>query len=151
VGPGLQPGQFAASILQCKAADVIGHPASEAISCWPTFQAFCAPDSPRRGEVRLDGSREHYIDLEITPLDSQQGVDSGLLLILHDVTEARQREAEKERLVKELQAALAQVKQLSGLLPVCASCKKIRDEQDEWHSLEAYIHEHSNAQFTHGL
>jgi hypothetical protein len=45
----------------------------------------------------------------------------------------------------------AEIKSLHGLLPICASCKKIRDEQGQWHSLEMFIREHSEAQFTHGL
>jgi AmiR/NasT family two-component response regulator len=51
----------------------------------------------------------------------------------------------------ELQAALAQVKALSGLLPICAGCKKIRDYQGYWSQVEVYVEEHSEATFTHGL
>lgn len=50
----------------------------------------------------------------------------------------------------ELQKALAKIKTLSGLLPICASCKKIRDDQGYWTQLESYISEHSEAEFTHG-
>ena len=52
--------------------------------------------------------------------------------------------------VKELEAALAHVKQLQGLLPICASCKKIRDQENYWHMVEDYIGAHSEAKFTHG-
>src|SRR6185503_10306114 len=55
------------------------------------------------------------------------------------------------RLNEELQAALAKVKILSGLLPICASCKKIRDDGGYWQQVEVYISEHSEAEFTHGL
>jgi AmiR/NasT family two-component response regulator len=51
----------------------------------------------------------------------------------------------------ELQTALDQVKRLSGLLPICASCKKIRDDQGYWTEVEIYILEHSEADFTHGI
>jgi len=51
----------------------------------------------------------------------------------------------------ELQEALDKVKTLSGLIPICANCKKIRDDDGFWHQLEAYIHEHSDADFTHGI
>ena len=51
---------------------------------------------------------------------------------------------------EELQKALAKIKTLSGLLPICASCKKIRDDQGYWTQLESYISEHSEAEFTHG-
>jgi DNA-binding response OmpR family regulator len=52
---------------------------------------------------------------------------------------------------EELEAALAQVKQLEGLIPICMYCKKIRDDQNIWHQLEKYITEHSEAQFSHGM
>jgi hypothetical protein len=65
---------------------------------------------------------------------------------------ARQRaEAERERLIVELQEALANVKTLRGLIPICSSCKKIRDDQGYWTQLETYLKEHSDAQFSHGL
>jgi hypothetical protein len=50
-----------------------------------------------------------------------------------------------------LQGALAQVKTLSGLLPICAHCKRIRDDQGYWNQIELYIRRHSNANFTHGI
>ena len=59
--------------------------------------------------------------------------------------------AERARLIKELQEALGEVKQLSGLLPICASCKKIRDDQGYWNQIEFYISKHSEAKFTHGV
>jgi AmiR/NasT family two-component response regulator len=55
------------------------------------------------------------------------------------------------RLNEELQAALAKVKMLSGLLPICASCKKIRDDKGYWQQVEVYIQAHSEAEFTHGF
>lgn len=55
------------------------------------------------------------------------------------------------RLNAELEKALAEVKRLSGLLPICSRCKKIRDDRGYWHKVEAYIQEHSEATFTHGI
>jgi len=55
------------------------------------------------------------------------------------------------QLNKELQAALDEVKQLSGLLPICAWCKRIRDEEGNWEPVETYITVHSDADFTHGI
>jgi len=52
---------------------------------------------------------------------------------------------------KELQKALSEVKSLSGLLPICAHCKKIRDDQGYWNSIEEYIYEHSEAEFSHSI
>jgi len=58
---------------------------------------------------------------------------------------------EKEKLIGELQQALAKVKTLSGLLPICSSCKKIRDDKGYWNQIETYIRERSEADFTHGI
>lgn len=60
-------------------------------------------------------------------------------------------EKERERLHHELEEALANVKVLRGLLPICASCKKIRDDKGYWNHLEVYIRDHSEADFTHGI
>ncbi len=61
--------------------------------------------------------------------------------------------AEKKNisLIRELEKALANVKQLSGLLPICSYCKKIRDDKGYWKQLEQFIHEHSDAQFSHSI
>ncbi len=64
---------------------------------------------------------------------------------------ARRYQAEREELVVSLQAALEKVKLLSGFLPICASCKKIRDDQGYWQQIESYIKKHSEAEFSHGI
>jgi hypothetical protein len=50
-----------------------------------------------------------------------------------------------------LEVALSQIRTLSGLLPICANCKKIRDDQGYWNQIETYIHDHSDAKFSHGI
>jgi two-component system, response regulator PdtaR len=60
-------------------------------------------------------------------------------------------ELERERLVQELQEALAKVKTLSGLLPICSSCKKIRDDTGYWSAVETYVSKNSEIRFSHGL
>ena len=72
-------------------------------------------------------------------------------MIIRDITERKAAEAERERLIWELQDALGRVKTLSGLLPICASCRRIRDEQGAWHNLEIYIRKHTEAEFSHGI
>ena len=56
-----------------------------------------------------------------------------------------------EKRTADLQEALSQVKTLSGFLPICASCKKIRDDKGYWNQIEAYIQDHSEAEFSHGI
>ena len=65
--------------------------------------------------------------------------------------ERKHMEQEQKRLIKELKEALGNVKTLSGLLPICAGCKKIRDDKGYWHQVEMFISEHTDAIFTHGL
>ena len=68
-----------------------------------------------------------------------------------DIAERKQLEAARENLILELQEALAKVKTLSGLLPICAKCKKIRDDKGYWNQIEVYVREHSQAEFSHGI
>lgn len=63
----------------------------------------------------------------------------------------RAREKERENLILELTEALSEVKKLSGMLPICASCKKIRDDKGYWNQIESYIGDHSEAEFSHGI
>jgi sigma-B regulation protein RsbU (phosphoserine phosphatase) len=58
---------------------------------------------------------------------------------------------EKDELISRLQDALDNIKKLSGLLPICSSCKKIRDDKGYWNQIEQYIAEHSEAEFSHGI
>jgi hypothetical protein len=62
-----------------------------------------------------------------------------------------QLQGREERLKRKIAEALANVKVLSGLLPVCASCKKIRDDKGYWSQIETYIRDHSEADFSHGI
>lgn len=71
--------------------------------------------------------------------------------VIFDVTETKQLEIEKEELIADLQDALAEVRTLSGLLPICASCKKIRDDQVYWNQIESYISKHTETTFSHGI
>lgn len=79
------------------------------------------------------------------------GKVAGIVSVVRDVTERKRAEEEREKLLTDLQHALSQVKTLSGLLPICASCKKIRDDRGYWNHLELYIEAHSGAEFSHGL
>ena len=63
----------------------------------------------------------------------------------------KQADLAKEKLINELQDALSEVKKLSGMLPICSSCKKIRDDEGYWQQIEEYIRDHSEADFTHGI
>ncbi len=74
-----------------------------------------------------------------------------ILAFDRDITERKRSEEERERLIHELQVALEKVRTLRGLLPICAWCKKIRDDKGYWEQVETYIEHHSDALFTHGI
>jgi PAS domain S-box-containing protein len=81
----------------------------------------------------------------------EEGKPLRMIGVHHDITSRKQSEAEREKLIKELEKALSEVKALSGLLPICSSCKKIRDDMGYWNQIESYIHKHSEAQFSHSI
>jgi hypothetical protein len=68
-----------------------------------------------------------------------------------DITKRKHAEAAREKVIGELKDALTHIRTLSGLIPICASCKKIRDDKGYWKQLEEYIHDHSEAEFSHSL
>ncbi len=71
--------------------------------------------------------------------------------LVHEISERKRAEEEKEELIVELQENLAKIKTLSGLLPICAHCKNIRDDKGYWSQIEAYIEDHSETEFSHGI
>jgi PAS domain S-box-containing protein len=71
--------------------------------------------------------------------------------VARDVTETKRAEEERERLVRELQSALAEVKTLREILPICSYCRKIRDDENYWHTVEAYVSRHTTTRFSHGI
>jgi len=85
------------------------------------------------------------------PLEDASGQALGIIISGQDISERKLAETERERLIAELTAALAQIKTLSGLLPICAHCKKIRDDSGYWRQIETYVEQHSLAEFSHGL
>ncbi len=70
---------------------------------------------------------------------------------IQDITEHKEAELQREALMASLQEALASVKTLSGLLPICAGCKKIRDERGSWSQVEVYVARRTDAKFSHGM
>ena len=90
-------------------------------------------------------------DTSVSQLARKRGQSNGWLLVLRDISKRRQMEEEQKKLISDLQAAYNKVKTLSGLLPICANCKKIRDDKGYWHTVEVYVRDHSNAEFSHGI
>lgn len=97
---------------------------------------------------RKDGS---VFPLEVSAGLLEIGGHQFILAIDRDISGRRAAEAEQAKLISELRDALQKIKTLKGLLPICAWCKKVRDDQGYWKGVEKYIEEHSAASFTHGI
>lgn len=97
------------------------------------------------------GNGERYYSGTACRLYNAQGDLVGAIETIRDITTVKQAAIERERLIQELQEALAKVKTLSGFLPICTACKKIRDDQGYWNQIESYISSHSSAEFSHSI
>jgi PAS domain S-box-containing protein len=101
--------------------------------------------------VHRDTGEERWHLTSKVPILNAQGEVTGIVGISRDITLRKQLEEQRDHYVKELQEALESVQTLSGMLPICAECKKIRDDKGYWQQVEGYIMNHSSARFTHGL
>jgi PAS domain S-box-containing protein len=104
-------------------------------------------------DVRVPMAREQErcFITSVKPISDAKGNVASVVCISKDITDRKRVEAEREKLIEDLQAALAQVRTLSGLLPICSCCKKIRDDKGYWTQIECYIRSHSQAEFSHGM
>lgn len=97
------------------------------------------------------GEKGKWLRFAAATIRNRKGAIIGALETLEDITEKKRAEEERETLIGELQEALSKIKLLSGLIPICAYCKKIRNDQGYWEQIETYIREHSEAEFSHSF
>ncbi len=104
-------------------------------------------------EVRVPMARggDHFYLTSVKPILDAGGQVTSVVCISKNITDRKRVELEREQVIRELQTALAQVRTLSGLLPICSSCKNIRDDKGYWIQIEDYVRNHSEADFTHGI
>jgi CheY-like chemotaxis protein len=81
----------------------------------------------------------------------EEMVEQRTVELLQEITEHKRTEKERKKLIKKLQVAVENIKTLSGLLPICCNCKKIRDDKGYWNQIESYLQEHSEAKFSHSI
>lgn len=101
-----------------------------------------------RAYRRKDGS-ELFAEVSAVALEGENG--QIVYTVVHDVTERKREAQSRERMIAELEEAMTKVKTLSGLLPVCATCKKIRNDEGYWTQMEKYLADHAEVEFTHGI
>jgi len=101
-------------------------------------------------DYRKDGSRL-WVEARASRITDAAGRVGGVLGWTHDISDRKRAQAERESLIEQLQEAVAQVKTLRGLVPLCAWCKQIRTDRGYWRQLEEYLKEHLDVNFTHGI
>jgi PAS domain S-box-containing protein len=148
---------FRLTFMNRAAENMLGRNAEELLgkTIWDQFPALDTDAEQLLRRVmaaRVAGSRETYyaprgswVALNVNPFRD------GISVLFRDISKRKVAEAERERLIGELQAALAHVRTLRGLVPICAWCKRIRNDQGYWEQLELYLKSHSEADFTHGM
>jgi two-component system cell cycle sensor histidine kinase/response regulator CckA len=139
--------------------EIIGRSASILVPPARRAEFDAAFEKIQRGEhiswfdtvrLRKDGTPVE-VSVTLSPIAGPTGEIIGTSSIARDITERREEEAERLKLIEDLTDALAQAKTLRSLLPICASCKKIRDDHGYWQKLEVYFQQHEHIDFSHGL
>jgi len=100
--------------------------------------------------IVIRSGESKWLGVNVQPL-LRDGTVAGFQIVARDVTDRKRAEADREKVISELQDALSRIKMLSGLLPICASCKKIRNDKGYWEQIELYIRDRSEAEFSHGI
>ena len=148
-----------ASMLGIERNALIGKPLSRFIRrddqdiFYALRQRFLETEKPQSCELRLvkkDG-HEFYARMECMAIKNRGDDLRQIRAAVSDITERKQAEEQRDELIAELQKALSEVKTLRGFLPICANCKNIRNDKGYWEKIETYIHDHSDAEFTHGI
>ena len=102
----------------------------------------------KQAEEALQNYREHLEELVRERTTNLEVKNEQLMA---EIAQRKEAESAREKLILELQNALLKIRMLSGLLPICSSCKKIRDDGGYWEQIEVYIKDHSEADFSHSI
>jgi len=142
------------------------YPREQAEEFWRDDKEVMASGKPKKNIIEsMDHkSGKMWVKTDKIPYRDKQGTIIGIIGFALDITEQKNAEdallaayteekrlaTNNEQLVDQLKSALSQIRTLNSLLPVCAVCKKIRDEEGHWHLMENYISSRTNTTFTHG-
>ncbi|WDP91034.1 MAG: PAS domain-containing protein [Desulfobacter sp.] len=140
-------------VIDVKAADDYLHQIKKAIRLEKViYYDYRLSATEVKGSENLPGPKgPQWFEAHISPIEKIHGKPRMVVWIAFNVTESRKALTEKEALILELKKANNEIKDLSGLLPICSMCKKIRDDKGYWSTLETYIEKHSDASFSHGM
>ena len=87
----------------------------------------------------------------LSPVKGPDATAIAVNVVTKDISKLKEMEAEREKLISELQSALESIKTLKGLIPICAWCRKVRDDAGYWEEIESYVKKHTDADFSHGI
>ena len=111
-----------------------------------------------RGEVlRCEGLRPAgnggfiHLELSIAPLAAPDGAPAGTLVVIRDISGAKQKERDLEHQIAIVRRASDRLRLSEALIPICAHCKQVRDPGGSWREMDVYLHEQFGAKFTHGI
>jgi PAS domain S-box-containing protein len=113
----------------------------------------------RRGDIFGEQETERLhksgrilpVMVTVSPVKNIAGEIIGASSITRDISRQKQAEFERQQLIQSLMATSKQIRTLTGLLPMCATCKRIRDDKGYWQQVEAYISQHSEVTFSHSI
>jgi PAS domain S-box-containing protein len=137
-------------IIESSSAQLTGRPiwgefpASISVEIEQQLRDVMRRRTPESSEI-FDEARCRWFLINMHPFRD------GLSVLFRDISERKKAELQREQVIKELQQALERVHTLQGLIPICAWCKKIRNDAGYWQQIEAYISEHTEADFSHGI
>ncbi len=101
--------------------------------------------------VKTSEDNNLIVEVSASNVFSNSGQLVGRMASFNDITKKKELEIDREKLILKLQDALEKIKTLRGIIPICASCKKIRDDKGYWNQIEIYIKEHAEVDFSHGI
>jgi len=108
-------------------------------------------DDSQEFVVENKEGKSFVVEVSASNVTSSSGELAGRMASFVDITKRKEIEADREKLIGKLQDALKKIKTLRGIIPICAACKKIRDDKGYWNQIEIYLRDHSEADFSHGI
>jgi len=102
-------------------------------------------------EIFHKNGDSHWLEITAVPVFDTFGNVVSCDEIVQDVTRRKKAEIEREELISDLKKALAEIKTLRGIVPICSFCKQIRDDEGFWNKVESYVSKHTHARFSHSV